>query len=93
MNLIPIEVPMTVSNDTVVVPMSIEAPQVIGMSIGATYAMSVADDYEGDYHVTPTTTAQTLLTKDKKMSDYVVIEPIPSNYGLITYNGTSIKVS
>ena len=93
MNLIPIEVPMTISSDTVVVPMSIEAPQVLGMTIGATYAMSVADDYEGDYHVTPTTTAQTLLTKDKKMSDHVVIDPIPSNYGLITYNGTSIRVS
>lgn len=93
MNLIPIEVPMTVSTDRVLVPMSVEAQPVLDMTIGATYAMSVVDDYTGAYTVTPKTTTQVLATKDLKMTDNVVVNPIPNNYGLISYNGTSITVS
>ena len=49
--------------------------------------------YEGDYVVTPTTEAITLNTKDKRMTDYVTVNPIPSNYGLITWNGSTLTVS
>lgn len=89
----PIEVTMTVSTDSVLVPMSVEAQPSLDMTIGTAYAMSVADDYEGSYTVTPKTTTQVLATKDLKMTDDLVINPIPKHYGLITYNGTTIKVS
>ncbi len=49
--------------------------------------------YEGDYTVTPTQEQQVLETDDLRMLGNVVIEPIPQNYGLITYNGRIITVS
>ena len=53
----------------------------------------VMDEYEGSYQVTPTTTAQTLGTEGLLMTADLVIEPIPSNYGLITWNGATLTVS
>lgn len=50
-------------------------------------------EYEGSYEVTPTDQAQTLLTADKILAANIVIDPIPNNYGLITYNGSTITVS
>lgn len=42
--------------------------------------------YQGPYEVTPTTEAQRLETAGKSMRDNVVVNPIPNNYGLITYH-------
>lgn len=49
--------------------------------------------YSGSYIVTPTDEAQTLDTVDKRMADNLVINPIPSNYGKITWNGSFLTVS
>lgn len=51
------------------------------------------EPYEGEYHVTPTQSTQTLLTEGLRMTQNVTIDPIPSNYGLITWNGSIITVS
>ena len=49
--------------------------------------------YRGSYIVTPTENTQTLPTMDYKLNANIVVNPIPSNYGLITWNGTSLTVS
>lgn len=49
--------------------------------------------YEGEYTVTPSQETQILHTKWLKMDDNVTVNPIPSNYGLITYNGSILTVS
>lgn len=54
---------------------------------------SDASDYDGAYTVTPTTQTQTLQTANKTLAHNVVINPIPSNYGLITWNGSTLTVS
>lgn len=51
------------------------------------------DPYEGSYEVTPTQSTQTLLTEGLRMTANVVINPIPSNYGLITWSGSVLTVS
>ena len=51
------------------------------------------DPYGGPYEVTPTQSAQTLETALKTCVQNIVINPIPSNYGLITYNGSVLTVS
>ena len=51
------------------------------------------DEYTGAYEVTPTQSTQILNTADLVMSDNVVINPIPSNYGLVTWNGSVLTVS
>lgn len=52
-----------------------------------------ADIYAGEYEVTPSASTQTLLTSEKLMSANVVINPIPSNYGLITYDGSKLTIT
>lgn len=49
--------------------------------------------YTGAYEVTPGTEAQTLQTADRYMSQNVTINPIPSNYGLVTWDGAALTVS
>lgn len=51
------------------------------------------DDYTGDYEFTPTEDTQTVPISGKTATQNIVINPIPSNYGLITYNGSVITVS
>ena len=51
------------------------------------------DEYEGPYTVTPTQSTQTLSTAFKTCVNNIVVNPIPSNYGLITWNGSVLTVS
>lgn len=51
------------------------------------------DSYAGPYEVTPTDEIQILRTQQKLMTRNIVINPIPSNYGLITWNGSVLTVS
>ena len=51
------------------------------------------DPYTGAYEVTPSGETQTLETENKRMTGNVTINPIPNNYGLITYNGSILTVS
>ena len=48
--------------------------------------------YEGEYLVTPNENTQTLETRDKRLTQNVIVEPIPSNYGRISYSGSVITV-
>lgn len=49
--------------------------------------------YSGEYTITPTTTTQVIDIAGKTASQNITINPIPQNYGLITWNGSSITVS
>lgn len=49
--------------------------------------------YTGDYTFIPTQEQQIIEIKDKRATDNIIIEPIPNNYGLITWNGSYLTVS
>ena len=49
--------------------------------------------YTGEYEVTPQSEAVVLETASKLMTRNVTVNPIPSNYGLITWNGSVLTVS
>lgn len=49
--------------------------------------------YTGSYQITPSAETQTLQTSGLLMTNDVVVNPIPSNYGLITWNGSTLTVS
>lgn len=51
------------------------------------------DEYTGTYEVTPSDETQTLQTSGLRMLGNVTINPVPSNYGRITWNGLGIRVS
>ena len=76
------------------VEVEISAP-VLGVTANPPIARDLVerDPYTGAYTVTPSADAQTLQTNGLRMTDNITIEPIPSNYGLITWNGSTITVS
>ena len=49
--------------------------------------------YRGEYAVAPTGERQTLPTSGRTLAQDITIEPIPSNYGLIAWNGSVLTVS
>ncbi len=49
--------------------------------------------YTGPYTVTPTRSTQILQTLSKKTTENIVVNPIPPNYGLISWDGSSLTVS
>lgn len=51
------------------------------------------DYYEGDYEITPTSTTVVLETNSLIMNGNITVNPIPTNYGLITWNGATLTVS
>ena len=49
--------------------------------------------YTGPYEFTPTQSTQTIAIDGMRADRDVTINPIPSNYGLITWNGSVLTVS
>lgn len=49
--------------------------------------------YEGEYTFTPSRSRQTVPINGLMPTQDIIIEPIPQQYGLITYNGSTITVS
>lgn len=87
---------MTLSIHVVAPSLSVSIdPAAVGVGFGAPVARKVVerDPYEGDYIVTPGAEAIVLETKNKRMTDHITVNPIPSNYGLITWNGSTLTVS
>lgn len=78
---------------------SVASPVTAGAS-GAAYPVNagaieriVPDPYTGEYEVTPSEETQILQTMNKNMTQNVTINPIPSDYGRITWNGSVLTVS
>lgn len=67
----------------------------MGIGIESPIAREIinCDPYIGEYEITPNNELQILPTKNLRMLNNVVINPIPDNYGLITWNGEFLIVS
>lgn len=63
-------------------------------SLGQTVIQYIgeANPYEGEYTVTPSENEQILATKGKYLSNNVVVNPIPENYGRLTWTGNTLTV-
>ena len=93
------------SSAPIQVPMTIHGPGPIDMTVGANtgdvemlfdtkiVVMGSGGTYPGPYTVTPTRSTQTLNTHGLTMAADVVVNPIPPNYGLITWDGAKLTVS
>ena len=69
------------------------APDPPRVSVHGPYVGSEVSPYDGPYNVTPTRETQVLATRGHRMGADVTVDPIPSNYGLITWNGSVLRVS
>lgn len=86
-------IPMQIAVNAVTIPFGVSANEIeipfeIGYSVGAGYPV-----YTGETEVTPTQETQVLSTAGTSVLNDIVINPIPSNYGLITWNGLTLTVS
>lgn len=83
---------VTIKPQTVTI---IAAPSNVGITLQDPIARDYVerDPYTGDYSITPGAEAVVLSVKDKRMTDDVVVNPVPSNYGRITWNGAILTVS
>lgn len=52
-----------------------------------------APTYDGPYEAVPTGATQTFSTGGKVMASDFTVAPIPSNYGLIEWDGSVLRVS
>lgn len=74
--------------------LSLSVGETISLSLSAGEVTNIgADKYDGSYEWTPSTETQTIPIDGKQATADIVIQPIPNNYGLITYNGSTITVS
>lgn len=78
--------------DTEPVGVSVSTASSVSIGIGPT-AYIDRPEYDGEFTVTPTQETQVLETAGKWLPRAVTINPIPSNYGLITWNGSVLTVS
>ena len=56
-------------------------------------ATGTVPSYDGPYEFTPTRETQIAEVSGLRCTQNITIDPIPSNYGLITYNGSTLTVS
>lgn len=57
------------------------------------YRVTDLPDWEGPYEVTPSDSEQVLEVDGHAMRGNLVVNPIPSNWGRITWDGSTLTVS
>lgn len=90
---IPYMVPLAVSTDGVAVSLGVQEPQSVALDMTVGVYAQIGEHYHGAYTITPSSEPQVLDTDTLILDDNITINPIPSNYGLITWDGTKITVS
>lgn len=86
-----IVVPMEVSVSEVLIPMDVAETEV-SVDVGVDYSVIMATPYEGEYEFTPSEQTQVIDMSGQRAKQNIIINPIPSNYGRVTWNGTSLTI-
>ena len=79
--------------NTVVLDGEMNLDTVIDGEAGVIIKVKEADPYTGETVITPTQETQVLHTTGLMIPTDITIKPIPSNYGLITWDGSTLTVS
>lgn len=77
-----ITIQMTVAEENITLP----------MEVGAEYAVAPTVQYKGEYEFTPSAQTQTIEIYGKTATENIIINPIPNNYGLVSWNGSTLTV-
>jgi len=75
------------------VPLAVDAPRRVPLEAGVPYIGGMLPEYTGPTTVTPSGSEQTLATAGRSMGRDIVVGPIPSNYGLVSWDGSVLTVS
>lgn len=85
-------VTLTVSTNDAVT-LNVAGSESVGLAAEPYIVVDRSIIYDGAYEWTPTQSTQTIEIENKKALTNITINPIPSNYGLITWDGSTITVS
>lgn len=66
--------------------------RVSGRAVTPISSGSSVQPYTGAYEYTPTTETQVVPIKGKTATTNIKINPIPNNYGLITWDGSTLRI-
>lgn len=91
--IIPVVVPVRISGQDVSIPLKVGQHEDIAVGVETSVTASIVPRYDGPYNVTPAGEAQVLATSGKLMTEDITVGAIPSNYGLITWDGSCLTVS
>lgn len=73
-------------------PAEVELRTVKGGGVTFDIAGGGGAEYNGSYSITPSEESQVLRTANRRCTQNITVEPIPSNYGRIEWNGTTLTV-
>lgn len=91
---LPICVDLTVSESVQQFDVEISENNIpVSITVITPIVASVVPEYDGSYEFTPSADGQIVPTSGKRLAQDITINPIPNNYGLITWNGSIITVS
>lgn len=89
-----ITIPMKVQTSTTCIPVTVSADKVeLKTSLNVGYHLVESQKYKGGYRFIPSENEQVVQTANRVLLDNIVIAPIPSNWGRISYNGSYLTVS
>ena len=89
----PIVVPMEVAVTDAVFDMDVVCDETFDMELDVAIQVGSGEYYDGPYEFTPSAEEQAVQIVNLMASENIIINPIPSNYGLITWNGSVLTVS
>lgn len=90
---LPIVVDLYLDESKTVYDFSIENDNEIELSSDVVITVGSAPMYTGEYVVTPSDETIVLNTKNLELIENVTVNPIPSNYGKIGWNGAYLTVT
>ena len=67
--------------------------QIVPLQFDTKIQINGGEHYQGDYTFTPTNEAQIIDVHGLVVDEDITINPIPSNYGLIEWDGSVLTVS
>lgn len=89
----PWAVDMGASEQSITVPITVTESSG-AVSLAAEHVIrEIIEDFTGPHQITPSLETQTLEIRGMRATADIVVDPIPSNYGLITWNGSTLTVS
>lgn len=74
-------------------PLTLSPDCDIGLSLDGDFVGTASPPYTGAYTFVPQSTTQTVPVSGLRMTQDLEISAIPSNYGLITWDGSTLTVS
>ena len=83
---------LAISDMTLLFDLTVGGSVELDGSLEPPVAYLPTNPYMGPYTVTPGEEEQVLATEGMSMTGDVTVEPIPSNYGRIAWNGAAIMV-